>query len=277
MSRSPAASRSGRSGRSREAGFATGAALIAIGPLGVLAVFLLFCRIGACLMLMPGISSSRIPARVRLFLAFAITLSLAPMLLPPVQAVVTDPNLLTFAPLVVSELLVGAMIGLMGRIFFLALQTLANAASMAIGFGGMPGVAIEETEPVSAMVTLITLSAAMLLFVTEQHWEVLRGLVETYSALPVTQLFGPQFAMREIADRLGESFLLALRITSPFVIYGVIVNFAIGVANKLTPQIPIYFISLPFVLAGGLVIFYFIGPEMLRLFIGGFAAWLAAG
>ena len=35
----------------------------------VLAAFVVFCRIGACIMLMPGLSSPRIPVRARLFVA----------------------------------------------------------------------------------------------------------------------------------------------------------------------------------------------------------------
>ncbi|WP_425530453.1 flagellar biosynthetic protein FliR [Stenotrophomonas maltophilia] len=45
---------------------------------------------------------------------------------------------------------------------------------------------------------------------------------------------------------------------------------AIGFVNKLTPQIPIYFISLPFVIAGGLILFYFAVPTLLSLFGDGF-------
>ena len=247
------------------------------GPATVLAVFVLFCRIGACLMLMPGTSSTRIPVHIRLFLAFAVTLALAPLLLAPIQAEVADLSPRTFAPLIISELLIGALIGLIARIFFLALQMLASAAAMAVGFGGLPGPGIEEPEPVAPLVSLITLTAVLLLFITDQHWEILRGLAESYSAMPIAELFGAQFALTEVVDGLADSFLIALRISSPFIIYAVIVNFAIGVANKLTPQIPIYFISLPFVLAGGLLLLYFIGPEMLQLFIGGFASWLARG
>ena len=54
--------------------------MTAFGSNAVLSVFVLFCRIGACLMLMPGISGPRIPVKVRLFLAFAVTLGLAPLL-----------------------------------------------------------------------------------------------------------------------------------------------------------------------------------------------------
>ena len=39
----------------------------------ILLVFLAFCRIGGCLMLMPGFASSRVPVNVRLFIAIAVT------------------------------------------------------------------------------------------------------------------------------------------------------------------------------------------------------------
>ena len=51
----------------------------------------------------------------------------------------------------------------------------------------------------------------------------------------------------------------------------------VGIANKLTPQIPVYFISIPMVLAGGFFLLYFTIGESLRLFMMGFMGWLARG
>jgi hypothetical protein len=42
----------------------------------VIAAFLAFCRVGGCFMLMPGLSSVRVPMQVRLFVAVAVTLRL---------------------------------------------------------------------------------------------------------------------------------------------------------------------------------------------------------
>lgn len=243
----------------------------------LLAVFILFCRIGACMMLMPGISSPRIPPRMRLYLAIAVTLVLTPVLLPATRPAVTDVTVATLAGLIASEVAIGASIGVLGRVFFAALQTLANAATMAIGYAPMPGAAIEGEEPMPPLVSLITLSALLLMFASGLHWEILRGLSASYAALPVSGLFDPQLALMQLARTLAEAFFLALRISSPFIVYAVIVNFAIGITNKLTPQIPVYFIALPAVLAGGLLLLYFIGPEMLLLFIDGFSGWLARG
>ena len=63
---------------------------------------------------------------------------------------------------------------------------------------------------------------------------------------------------------------MALRVGAPFIVYSIVVNVAIGIINKLTPQIPVYFISLPFVIAGGLFILYFAVATMLSLIVDGF-------
>ncbi len=248
-----------------------------IGPDTVLLAFVLFCRIGGCLMLMPGFSSSRIPMQVRLFLAVAITLALAPLLVPILQKALPDLSPQRQLALLVSETMIGALVGLMGRLFFMALQFMATAAAMFIGFGTMPGAPIEDTEPAPAFATIVTLTATVLFFLTEQHWEVLRALLSSYSALPVSEFIAIEFSLGKLVDALSSAFLLALQISSPFIVYALIINLTVGIANKLVPQIPVYFISLPFVLAGGLIMLYFTIGETLRLFITGFMAWLAAG
>jgi hypothetical protein len=110
-----------------------------IGPETVLLVFLLFCRIGGCLMLMPGTSSARVPVQVRLFIALAVTLALTPLLEPTLRAGLANKPSSVALLLIISEIVTGALIGLMGRVFFQALQFMASAAAMFIGFGTMPG------------------------------------------------------------------------------------------------------------------------------------------
>ena len=63
----------------------------------VLAVFAAFCRIGGCIMVLPGFSSFRVPLQIRLFLALAVSMALTPLLwdiiYPRVQN--RDPNIFT--------------------------------------------------------------------------------------------------------------------------------------------------------------------------------------
>jgi flagellar biosynthesis protein FliR len=52
---------------------------------------------------------------------------------------------------------------------------------------------------------------------------------------------------------------------------------AIGMVNKLAPQIPIYFISQPYLIMGGLFLLYLGIAAMLRLFGDGFALVMQGG
>ncbi|MFC4173655.1 flagellar biosynthesis protein FliR [Microvirga sp. GCM10011540] len=248
-----------------------------ITPETFLAVFLIFCRIGGCLLVVPGFSSARVAPQIRLFIALAVTLALAPLLVERFQVSLKDQQPLTTLGWILTETLTGLLIGLLGRVFFLALQTMVTAIAMAIGFGSIPGTPIEETEPMAAIGSLIMMVATTLIFLSDLHWELFRGLIASYSRIPVGEGFGAQMALIQIADQITAAFLLALRVSSPFIVYSVIVNLAVGIANKLTPSIPVFFLATPFILAGGMLILYFLFREFMLLFMAGFVSWLTQG
>jgi flagellar biosynthesis protein FliR len=243
----------------------------------VLHTFLLFCRVGGCLMFMPGFSSSRIPMQVRIFLALAATLALVPIMLPTVKAAVSPLTPLNGVELVLSETTKGALIGIMGRLFFLALEFVATLAASSTGFTNMPGIPVEGNDSTPEFASLITLTATTLFFVTDQHWEVLRAILASYRAMPLTTDYAAQSGLIQLTDTVSRAFLLGLQISAPFIVYSLGINLLFGIANKLTPQITVYFISLPFVVAGGLIVVYFVIGEMLNLFIAGFSNWLTTG
>lgn len=243
----------------------------------VFATFLVFCRIGGCLMVMPGFSTQRVQPQIRLLIALAITIAVAPLLLPGLTGVVRGAGNADNIRNIFSELLVGATIGLMGRYFFLALQFAAIALSTYIGLGGLPQPSIEETDPAPAFANLITLTATVLFFLTEQHLEVIKALIASYTIMPVAEGFDIQNSMAQLTRTLAVAFVLAIQITSPFIVFSVAVNFMFGLLNKLTPQIQVYFISIPFVAAGGLLFVYFFINEVMRIFTEGFMTWLQRG
>ena len=148
-----------------------------------LAVFVLFCRIGGCLMLMPGWANAQIPMQVRLFVAVATTLALTPALIDqvPLRSLSADP--LPALRLIVVESAIGATIGVLGRLMFLALETMAVGASAMLGLANPFGVEIEPDAMLPPLATLVVLSATALIFITDAHWEVLRGLVARWPAV----------------------------------------------------------------------------------------------
>jgi flagellar biosynthetic protein FliR len=249
----------------------------ALAPKATIGALLLFCRVGACLMLAPGFSTGQIPARLRLFVALGVTLSLTPLLIDaiPPEALGDDP-IFTFKVIAI-ELLVGGMIGMLARIFFLALETLAAGAAEMVGVSNPFGMQLEPNEALPPLATLISLAALTIVFAADLHWELIRGLASSYDVIPVGVDFDARSALRQVADALGASFHLCLRIASPYVIYALIVNLAMALVNRLTPQIQIFYIATPFVIAGGLAILYFTIKPAIEAFLIGFGAWLSSG
>jgi flagellar biosynthesis protein FliR len=243
----------------------------------VLLTFLLFCRIGGCLMFMPGFSSARVPMQIRTFFALSVTLALAPVLLPSLQKEVAHLSPELGLQLLATEVTTGALIGLMGRMFFLALDFMGSAIAAFTGFSNLPGIAIESAEPNPTLSALITMTATVMFFASDLHWEVLRGLIASYKVLPVTNGYAAQFGLVQFSNALSDAFAIAVQISAPFIIYSIAINLLFGIMNKLTPQIAVYFISLPFVVFGGLFVLYFTVGEFLKIFLNGFGHWLISG
>ena len=236
----------------------------------VIAAFLAFCRIGACFLLMPGLSSARVPIQVRLFVAVAVTFALLAHLIDGILPY-AEPQPLLLLPRIASELMVGALLGAMARLYVLALQFVGTAIANVIGYGAAGGAGVESDEPEGPLGTLISFSALMLLFVFDFHHEVVRALVNSYRAVPVGAGFDPRAALVDVSDTVSEAFFVTIRLASPFVAYAILMNLSVGFINKLTPQIPVYFISQPFTIAGGLILLYLGAGTLLSLFADGFA------
>lgn len=237
----------------------------------VIAAFLAFCRIGGCFMLMPGLSSIRVPTNVRLFVAVAVSFALLAHMWDSFASVISpQPSILI--PMVVAELLVGALIGLLARFYLLAMQFMASAVSMMSGLGGMPGQGIEEPDPQTPLAGIISLAALVVLFALDFHHLIIEALVASYRLVPLNTPFDMQGALTDLTDVISEAFFVVLRLGSPFIAYALLVNFAAGLINKLSPQIPVYFVSLPFVITGALILAYLSFGTMIGLFADGFAA-----
>lgn len=130
----------------------------------VFPAFILFCRVGGCLMTAPGFSSERVPMQFRLYLALAVTLVLAPPLLERFNSVFADATPHRLAVAIFAELLIGASLGLLARFYFLALETLATSVAMTVGLGNIFGAAVTEAESTPTFSSFVLVAALALVF-----------------------------------------------------------------------------------------------------------------
>ena len=177
-----------------------------LAPRLTIGAFLVFCRVGGCLMLAPGFSATQIPTQIRLFVAVGLALALAPALMDRIPASLAGDDPIATLKAIAVECLVGGMIGVLARIFFLALEAMASGAAQMLGFSNPFGFEVEQGETLAPLATLISLAAITLVFAADLHWELLRGL-----AAPTTSCRSARISPR--ASRCGRS---PMRSRTPF-------------------------------------------------------------
>jgi flagellar biosynthetic protein FliR len=206
----------------------------------VYAFILIFCRLGAAMMTLPGIGENSITPRARLAIALltaALTVPVLGPLLPPLPA---QPFHLAF--LVVSEIGFGLALGLVARLTVSAMHIAGSIVAMQAGLAAAmffdPNQGSQSALVSSALVFL----GVALIFVTDLHLLAIRAAYDSYTLFPPAQ--APAFGdfARVATDLVATSFALGLKLAGPFIVYGIVFNVALGLLNRLMPTLQIFFI-----------------------------------
>ncbi|MDQ0457011.1 flagellar biosynthetic protein FliR [Rhizobium paknamense] len=235
----------------------------------VLALFLIFCRMGGCFMALPGFATARVPVQIRLFAAVAVSVACLPILWDTVYPKVSQGGAV-FIAMIATETLIGTVFGLIARIFTLGLQFAGSIVTMMIGFNSTPMPDVLEDSSENQMTNMISFCGLMMLFMMDFHHIVFRALIESYAVMPMGGLPNSQKMLITMTDTAAQTYVLMLRLASPFILYGIMFNFGVGLVNKLAPQIPVYYISTPYLITGGLLLVYWSIGAMVRQFADSF-------
>lgn len=245
----------------------------AVADLGF-AVILILARVGACLAMLPGFGSQRFPVRIRILVALALSLAVSPLVIGQAEQALSGLDEASRAKLMAGEVIVGTGLGLMARLYMLGLQFSATLITNVIGLAATPGAPIDDTELLPPLVNLMTLTATTIIFAANLHHLMLRAMFDSYVAVGIGSPIDPGWYLDQIIAKLSLTWSMGLRLAAPFVVFSVIVNLAIGFANKFTPQISIYFMTTGLIAALGLFLLFFTIDDMLGLFLQEFAGFL---
>jgi flagellar biosynthetic protein FliR len=218
-----------------------------------------FVRIGACLMVAPVFGASYVPPRLRLILAGALTLAVAP-LLPAMTAV---PLLSAAGALVtLQQLLIGAALGFALQMVFDALalggQLLANGMGLGFAFNLDPLRGVTTPALGQLYVVLGTLTFLAL----DGHLALVSTLVDSFKGLPIGESGLDPARLRGLADWGSMLFSGALRIALPGVTALLVINLAFGVMSRAAPALNLFAVGLPVTLIFGLSIVMFGMPAI---------------
>ncbi|MCQ4275360.1 flagellar biosynthetic protein FliR [Stutzerimonas degradans] len=224
-------------------------------------------RIAALLMSMPIIGTQLVPPRVRLYLALAITLVLAPTLgpMPLVEALSVRALLL-----IAEQILIGVMLGFVLQLFFQVFIVSGQllAMQMGLGFASMVDPANGVSVPVLGQ--FFNMLVILLFLAMNGHLVVLEILTESFVTLPVGGGLSTNH-LWEVASKLGWVLGAGLLLVLPAITALLVVNLAFGLMTRAAPQLNIFSIGFPLTLVLGLVIVWIGMADILaqyQIFVG---------
>lgn len=201
-----------------------------------------FFRIGAMLMAAPIFGAQTVPPRVRLGLAFLITLVVAPML--PAQPAV-DPLSLSALVIIVQQVLVGVVMGFALQLVFSTVIAGAQviAMQMGLGFAEMVDPANGQQTPVLGQFYLIFTTLVFLAM--NGHLLLVELVVESFDTLPVGPVGLDRDAYHVLAGWGTHMFAGAVWLALPAVASLLVVNASFGVMSRAAPQLNIFSVGFP--------------------------------
>ena len=214
---------------------------------------LIFARIGAILLTLPGIGESYVPPRIRLALALVVSLALWPVIgasLPPLPT-----SLGLTVGWIIREVVTGLMIGMLLRAFTSALGTAGEIVSLQTTLSFAQTANPLQAQPGSTIAAFLTLFGTTLIFATNTHHLFIAGLVGSYELIaPVKPLVMGDFATLAVRT-VGDSFMLGVQLAAPVLVFGLIFNLASGLVARVMPQFQVFFAAAPLSVLLGLSIF----------------------
>ena len=70
-----------------------------------------------------------------------------------------------------------------------------------------------------------------------------------------------------IVRHVAATFKLGVQLAAPFLVVSLVYNLALGLMTRLAPQIPIFFVALPFQLVISIVLLMIVVPSIMLAFL----------
>ncbi|MFK7754070.1 MAG: flagellar biosynthetic protein FliR [Sedimentitalea sp.] len=216
-----------------------------------------FLRVSALISVLPVFGERTVPMRIKIALALAFTLIVAPAIVP----IAPPADSLAISGYVLTEVVVGLAFGLGIRLFVLALQTAGSIAAQSTSLAQILGGA--SVEPIPAMGYVLVVGGLALAVMSGLHVHAARLLIQSYNLFPAGVFPDGQSLSLWGVGRISYAFSLAFMLAAPFVIASVIYNLALGVINRAMPQLMVAFVGAPVITMGGIFLLFVAAPVML--------------
>jgi flagellar biosynthesis protein FliR len=242
---------------------------IAFLPALAAAFMLAFARIGAMVMLLPGLGESNIPVRIKLSIALLLTLIILPLHRDAYH--VDMQSLTAMLVLMLHEIVIGIVLGATARVTLSALQVAGSVIAQQMGLGFVTAVDPTQGQQGVLVGNFLTLLGVTLLFATDTHHLVLSALDDSYRIFSPGEIVGSGDVGALATRAFAAAFKIGLQLSAPFLVFGLVFNIGLGVLARLMPQMQVYFVGVPLSIFAGFLILALVIAAMMGTFLDYFS------
>jgi len=226
---------------------------------------LAFARVGAMVMLLPGLGETNIPTRIKLSIALLLTLIILPL-----HRNAYNVDMGSLAPLLVlmlHEIAIGIVLGATARVTLSALQVAGSVIAQQMGLGFVTSVDPTQGQQGVLVGNFLTMLGLTLLFATDSHHLVIAALNDSYTIFSPGETVSSGDVASLATRAFAAAFRLGLQLSGPFLVFGLVFNIGLGVLARLMPQMQVYFVGVPLSIFAGFLVLAVVLTAMMGTYL----------
>jgi len=216
------------------------------------AYLVVLARVAGFVGAIPVFSSTQSPVRLRAALAIIVAMVLFPVMSQRLEPVSFMP--LPFTLFLMNEVLLGAIIGLVARLIFTAVEFGATVIGYQMGFAAA-NVFDPTGERQIALISQFQNMFAILIFLAvDGHHLFFRLAVRSYELLPPGHLNLSGDAVPFLMELAAKMFALGVQFSAPVLILLLLSGLILGVLARVFPQLNVFMLSFPLNIATAFIV-----------------------
>jgi flagellar biosynthesis protein FliR len=204
-------------------------------------LLLVSSRIMAWSLVAPPLATGGVPVRIRTVISVALALPLLHLASKHAPPAETAPLLSALA----LQLATGAALGFVTRLLFSAVE--AAGSLLDVGANFAMAAAYDPLSGASGGVfaRFYGLLCSTLIFATDMHLVIFQGFLRTFTAVPLDAGVSLGKLDQVVTSGLTDLFVGALQIAGPLLVVLFVADVALGLLNRIAPQLNAFAMSFP--------------------------------
>lgn len=209
-------------------------------------------RLSSAITVAPFFGARGVPAQAKIGLALLLSLVVLPLQRTPVPP--PPANLLLFATVVGSEVMVGLALGVGVMLVINALEMGAALIGVQIGFSLGSVIDPLTGAQSGAIEQFYRLVATLAFFAVNGHHLVISALVLSFRVVEAGSADLTLIAGERAVPFFASLFVIALRVALPVVVALILADLALGMLGRAVPQLNVLVVGLPVKVGAGLFV-----------------------